>query len=144
MMKLITGLLAALLIAGCSSEQNEPATSAIPDTPEPVLEGTPGWLDLHNLNLHRDMEAVAPAGLFVQGRIDENDRFTPTSGVQGTAIGEAPVNGTTRGWLELSDQQFHAMQESVSPREPYVNGVMAEDGTYFPDEPYTIVGGPVE
>ena len=144
MNNIIAGLLAALFIAGCSSEQNGSNTSATPETPEPVLEGTPGWLDLHKLSLHGDMESVAPAGLFVKGNIDENDRFTPTSGIQGSAIGEPPESGTTRGWVELSNQQFHAMQEAVRPMEPYVNGVMAEDGTYFPDEPYTIVGGPAE
>ena len=138
MSKIIVNLLLALMLFGCSTEQEGP------DAVETGLRGTPGWLELHNLSLHRDTEAVSPKGVYVKGHIDDEHRFTPTSSVIGTALSEPPERGTTRGWVELSNQQFHAMQEAATPQEPYVEGVTAEDGKFYPDKSYKIIGGPAQ
>ena len=32
--------------------------------------GVPGWLELYDLSLHKDVEAVAPKGAYIRGHVD--------------------------------------------------------------------------
>ena len=109
---------------------------------EAKLPTAPGWLELYDLSLHRDVEGVAPQGLYIKGDVGPGKSLVPKSRILGSATAQPPETGVSRGWLELSGLRFHQMQESVAPVEPYVDGVLDEDGRFYPDTPYKIVGGP--
>jgi hypothetical protein len=129
--------LGALALLGSCSRTDVPVETPEIETETPA--GMPGWLELHDLSLHRDTEAVAPQGLYIQGRIGEKGFFEPTSGIEGSAVGPVPGTGTTPGWVELHTRRFHRAVEAVAPARPYVEGVMDENGRFYPNEPYTIV-----
>jgi len=102
----------------------------------------PGWLDLHDLVLHRDTEAVAPTGLYIKGNIGTGNKFTPTSKILGKPIARDAGARSSPGWVDLVDQTFHQMQESVAPKPPYVKGVMDAKSKFYPEEPHEIIKGP--
>lgn len=103
------------------------------------LEGTPGWLELYDLSLHRDMEARIPRGAYIKGVIKTNNFFSPQSEILGHAILKPRDINIMKGWLELETLSFHRMMEAVSPKPPYVNGDIDQDQHFYPYEPYEIV-----
>ena len=104
--------------------------------------GVPGWLELYTLKLHRDFEALAPLGAHIPGIVGPGTRFEPSSLILGDAVKKAPETDVTPGWVELSTVTFHRDVEAVAPRPPYVHGAMDEEGHFYPDEPFEIIGGP--
>ena len=135
--RLIVAVGVCALLAGCSHTE-VPAEPAEVETRTPG--GMPGWLELHDLSLHQDTEAVAPRGLYVQGLVGEDGSFEPTSDIKGDAVGRAPGTGTSPGWVELRTRRFHRAMEAVAPAPPYVEGVMDESGAFYPNDPPRIVG----
>ncbi len=69
--------------------------------------------------------------------------FEPTSAVLGEALYKPPEN-VVPGWVELVTLMTHRDMESVSPIEPFIHGTFDDDGHFYPDEPPSILGGPVE
>ena len=100
----------------------------------------PGWLELHDLNFHQQSEAVSPQGLYIDGFMETENNFIPTTGIEGTAMLETPTENTTPGWIELNGLKFISDITAVSPLEPYILGVQDESGKFYPKEPYKIVG----
>lgn len=131
-----------VFLAGCKSADKGGSDGKPDDEGKPPAQATPGWLELYDLSLHSDVEAVAPQGLYIKGDVGPGKSLVPKSGILGSASAQPPETGVSPGWLELSDLGLHQMQEAVAPREPYVNGVLDQDGHFYPDKPYTIVGGP--
>ena len=119
-----------IFLAGCkyADQRGSGADGKVEDEGKPAVLATPGWLELYDLSLHSDVEAVAPQGLYIRGDVGPGRDFVPTSGILGTAVGRPPETGVVRGWLELSGLEFHQMQEAVAPVKPYVEGVLDEDG----------------
>ncbi len=105
-------------------------------------DGTPGWVELHDLSFHPQQEAVSPKGLYIEGNMGEENNFIPTSGIKGNSFADTPSEGTTPGWIELNGLKFVSDVTAVSPMEPYIKSVQDEEGKFYPDEPYNIVGGP--
>jgi hypothetical protein len=101
---------------------------------------TPGWLELNDLTFHQQSEAVSPKGLNIKGDLGEKNSFMPTSGIEGKAFADTPSEGITSGWVELNGLRFISDVTAVAPVEPYVKGLQDEDGNFYPDKPYTIVG----
>jgi hypothetical protein len=99
----------------------------------------PGWMELYDLSIHRDVEAIAPTGYHVRGLINEDRLFEPTSGVLGEAL-YPPPESTVPGWVELKTLASHRDMEAVAPVEPYVHGVFDNEGRFYPDEPPVISG----
>ena len=106
-----------------------------------IPNSTLGWLELHDLSFHPQQEAVSPKGLYIEGNMGEENNFIPTSGIKGIPFADTPSEGTTPGWVELNVLNFVSDVTAVTPVEPYVKGVQDEDGKFYPDEPYNIVGG---
>lgn len=121
-------VLADYLSSYIESVESEQASAAVP-----------GWLELYGLSIHRDVEAVAPAGYHVQGLINEDGSFEPTSEVVGEAL-YSPPESTVPGWVELKTLATHRDMEAVAPIEPYVHGVFDNEGRFYPDEPPVISG----
>lgn len=101
--------------------------------------GMPGWLELYDLTLHKDMEAQSPKGSYIKGMIKEGERFFPTSEILGRAIQKPENIGQNSGWVELETRRFHSDIEAVAPHYPYVKGTKDQDGHFYPNEPYTII-----
>lgn len=101
---------------------------------------TPGWVELHDLTFHQQSEAVRPMGLFIKGNLDNENNFIPTSEIEGKPFAEPPSEGITPGWVELSGLRFISDVTAVEPVEPYVKGFQDEEGRFYPDKPYNIVG----
>ena len=101
--------------------------------------GIPGWLELHNLSLHGDIEARSPSGAYIKGIINEEDQFSPTSEILGQAIPQPEDIGQNSGWVELETRRFHSDIEAVTPRPPYVHGLRDHEAHFYPDEPYRII-----
>ena len=101
--------------------------------------GMPGWLELYDLSLHRDMEAQSHKGAYILGTIAEEKRFFPTSAILGQAIPKPEDIGQDSGWVELETRRFHSDIEAVAPIPPYVHGVRDKDGKFYPNEPYEII-----
>ena len=99
----------------------------------------PGWVELYDLSVHRDTEAVHPLGYYVRGNVSEERVFDPKSEVLGGSLHKAPEN-TMPGWVELTTLAAHRDIEAVAPIEPYVHGVFDENAHFYPDEPPTIQG----
>lgn len=104
-----------------------------------MASSTPGWLELHDLSFHQQSEAVSPQGLYVEGYMEIENNFIPTTGVKGTALAETPSKDTTYGWVELNGLRFISDVTAVEPVEPYVKGVQDKEGKFYPDKPYNIV-----
>ena len=85
--------------------------------------GTPGWLELYDLSLHSDVDAVAPRGAYIRGNVGPETRFEPTSLILGEAVEKAPGTDVTPGWVDLSTVRFHPAMEAIAPHPPYVHGV---------------------
>jgi hypothetical protein len=79
-------------------------------------------------------------GLFIKGNLENENSFIPTSEIEGKAFAEPQSEGITPGWVELNGLRFISDVTAVAPVEPYVRGVQDEDGKFYPDKPYTIVG----
>ena len=101
---------------------------------------TPGWIELHDLTFHQQSEAVGPNGLNIKGNLENENNFIPTSGIEGKALADTPSKGITPGWVELNGLRFVSDVTAVEPLEPYVKGVRDEEGRFYPDKPYNIVG----
>jgi hypothetical protein len=101
---------------------------------------TPGWIELHNLTFHQQSEAVSPNGLNIKGNLEKENNFIPISGIEGKAFAEIPSKGITPGWVELNGLRFISDVTAVEPVKPYVKGVQDEEGKFYPDKPYNIVG----
>jgi hypothetical protein len=102
----------------------------------------PVWLELYDLKTYSDVEAVTPQGYYVRGMVGGASAFEPVSGILGEAIHNLPENAVP-GWIELTTLATHRDMEAVAPIEPYVHGVFDDAGHFYPDEPPSIVGGPV-
>ncbi|MBN2000950.1 N-acetylmuramoyl-L-alanine amidase [candidate division KSB1 bacterium] len=102
--------------------------------------GAPGWLELFDLSLHTDVEAVSPTGPYIRGTVDGDTSFTPSSDILGPAGERPPRQNLNPGWIELKTLLVHRDTESVSPATPYVHGYFDEAGHFFPDEPFNIIG----
>ena len=102
-------------------------------------QGQPGWLELYDLSLHSDIEARSPRGLYIKGKINEEQRFFPTSEVLGTAIPKPEDIGQNSGWVELENRRFHSEIEAVAPRHPYIKGIKDQDDNFYPHKPYEII-----
>ena len=105
-----------------------------------ISNSTPGWLELHELSFHKQSEAVSPQGLYVEGYMEIENNFIPTTGIKGTAFAETPSKDTTPGWVEFSGLRFISDVTAVQPAEPYVKGLQDEEGKFYPDKPYNVVG----
>jgi hypothetical protein len=101
---------------------------------------TPGWLELYDLSFHQQSEAVSPKGLNIKGDLEKENNFIPTSEIEGKPLADTPSEGITPGWVELHGLIFISDLTAVAPVEPYVKGVQDDDGKFYPDKPYTIVG----
>lgn len=97
----------------------------------------PGWVELHNLSAHTDVESRTPQGYYVRGMVGGITPFEPTSEVLGTAFGRPPENSVP-GWFELTTLTPHRDMEAVLPVEPYVHGVFDDEGHFYPDEPPSV------
>jgi hypothetical protein len=111
------------------------------------LPGTPGWLELRGLRVHKDIEAVAPIepyirGLVQSGGLESGVHFQPKSPVIGD-VPEVPQEGTTPGWLTFQPIQFHPMMESIGKIPPYIDGAMDEQGCFYPSGPLEVADGPI-
>jgi len=104
--------------------------------------GLPGWLELYDLSLHTDVEAVVPKGAYIRGKVDGRNKFEPTTTILGDLLKQPPETGVTPGWVELSTVIFHSDVEAVVPIPPNVRGGMDEDGHFYPMQPFEIIGGP--
>jgi hypothetical protein len=105
-----------------------------------MQNSTPGWLELYDLSFHQQSEAVSPKGLTISGDIKKENNFIPTSEIEGEPLADAPSEGITPGWVELNGLRFISDVTADAPVEPYIKGVQDEDGKFYPDKPYTIVG----
>ena len=105
-----------------------------------MQKNTPGWLELDYLSFHQQSEAVSPQGLYIEGYLEIENNFVPTSGIKGTALTETPLKGTTPGWVQLNGLKFISNITAVAPVEPYIKGVQDEAGRFYPEKPYKIVG----
>ena len=76
----------------------------------------------------RTFDDGAPAGYYVEGTLDSG-AFAPEGDVLGQ---ETPAEAGTPGWLELMDGSFYAAQSGRTPRRPYVEGSMGQDGLFRP------------
>jgi hypothetical protein len=101
---------------------------------------TPGWLELYDLTFHQQSEAVSPKGLTIWGDLEKENNFIPTSEIEGKPFADLPSESITPGWVELNGLKFISDVTAVAPVEPYVKGAQDEDGKFYPDKPYTIVG----
>ncbi len=101
------------------------------------LQGTPGWLELRGLSVHKDMEAVAPIEPYIRGLVQSEDlgsaHFQPTSGVIGDIPN--PPEGATPGWLTFQPVQFHPMMEAIGQIPPFMDGFMDEQECFYPSGP---------
>ena len=79
-----------------------------------------------------------PNGIF-KGKINEEQRFFPTSEVLGTAIPKPEDIGQNSGWVELENRRFHSEIEAVAPRHPYIKGIKDQDDNFYPHKPYEII-----
>jgi len=132
--RIASALLVVCLALGCTNGRGKNG--------ELLPKGAPGWLELYDLSFHPQSEAVTPQGLYIQGYMAAEKDFTPTSGIKGQAIFEAPTSGTTPGWVQLNGLKFIRDVVAVSPTKPYVKGVQDQGGKFYPNKPYEIVGGP--
>ena len=105
-----------------------------------IQYSTPGWLELYDLSFHQQSEATRPNGLNIKGDLEEENNFVPTSGIEGKALADTPSKGITPGWVELNGLRFISDVTAVEPVEPYVKCVQDEEGKFYPDKPYRIVG----
>jgi hypothetical protein len=101
---------------------------------------TSGWLELHDLSFHQQSEAVSPQDLYIEGYMEIENNFIPTTGIKGTAMAETPLEGTTPGWIQLNGLKFISDITAVAPLEPYIKGVQDGTGKFYAKEPYEIVG----
>lgn len=97
----------------------------------------PGWLELYDLSLHRDIEAQVPRGAYIRGRVGA-EKFTPMSEVLGEAIPKRDACQNS-GWVELETLRFHHDIEAVAPILPYIQVRRDQAGHFYPVEPYKIV-----
>ena len=105
-----------------------------------IVNSTPGWVELYDLTFHQQSEAVSPKGLTIKGNLENEKNFIPTSEIEGRALVDTPSKGITPGWVELNGLRFISDVTAVAPVEPYVKGVQDEEGKFYPDKPYIIVG----
>ena len=108
-------------------------------TEQPAKEqekGIPGWLELYDLSLHTDVEALLPKGAYIHGLVGPGKKFEPESEILGNAVPKSPETHFTPGWVELRTVEFHRDMEAVAPIPPYVHGGI---GHFYPDEPFTII-----
>jgi hypothetical protein len=99
-----------------------------------------GWIELHDLSFHQQSEAVEPNGLNIKGNLEKENNFIPTSEIEGKAFSDTPSERITPGWVELNGLRFISDVTAVAPVQPYVKGVQDEEGNFYPDKPYRIVG----
>ena len=75
-----------------------------------------------------ELEATQPDDatiLYVQGVLEEDGSFCPTSEV----LGEGPLaTKGSRGWLELKEQEFHKDNESREKSGPAIDGYLGDNG----------------
>ena len=105
-----------------------------------MQNSTPGWLELHDLTFHQQSEAVGSKGLNIKGNLENENNFIPTSGIEGKAFADIPSKSITPGWVALNGLRFISDVTAVEPVEPYIKGVQDEEGKFYPDKPYRIVG----
>ena len=110
---------------------------------EQEYPSTPGWLELYDLKTHSDVEQVAPVGFYIRGTVGGATAFEPASAVLGEFLYKPPEN-VVPGWVELAMLETHRDMESVYPKGPFIHGTFDDKGHFYPDEPPSIVGGPVE
>ncbi|MDJ0715434.1 MAG: hypothetical protein QNJ54_14610 [Prochloraceae cyanobacterium] len=104
--------------------------------------GVPGWLELYDLSLHRDMEARIPMSPYIRGMVIFETRFEPDDEITGKAREKPPEAALTPGWVNLTNVQFHSDVEAIAPIPPYVHGEIDEQQHFYPDEPFKISGEP--
>ena len=102
--------------------------------------GEPGWVDLHTLTLHRDVEMIAPRGTYIRGTIHEQTQFIPQTDILGRIWGRPHTANLRPGWVELTNLATHLDMEAVAPIEPFVRGAFDPNDQFYPDEPFEIVG----
>jgi peptidyl-dipeptidase Dcp len=96
--------------------------------PVPEAAGAPGWLALADGSVHRDLEATAPVGFHLAGRVLEG-AFVPV----GDVLGEGTLGTDGHpGWLELRDGSFHGDETGRAPIPPYVRGFRSAEGVFAP------------
>jgi hypothetical protein len=114
----------------------KPGETKIFDAPVPP-DRIKGFLLLKDYTFLAEGDFRKPDGYYVEGEITgEKGRwqsFHAVSEIKGT---EPPVElkmPSSRGWLELQTGRTHAMQEAVSPAQPYVEGWWDGKGYFHPD-----------
>lgn len=95
-------------------------------------KGVPGWLELFDLSLHKDFEAVAPKGAYIRGKIGGQTKFEPLSDVLGNVWEKPSLSNLTPGWVELKTISFHHDMDAVSPTKPYIRGEFDVNGHFYP------------
>lgn len=103
--------------------------------------GIPGWLELYDLSLHKDFEAVTPKGAYIRGNISGQKWFEPLSNILGNAFEKPAKINFMPGWVELNTLNVHRDIEAVAPIKPYVHGKFDSERHFYPDEPFEIIGG---
>ena len=90
-------------------------------------EGEEVFFVLKNASMCK-VNAKEPTSFFLKGRV-HNGNFLPQSEILGS---EPLAHDGTKGWLELESGKFYTTQTPRSPKSPYVNGFMTDEG-FVPD-----------
>jgi hypothetical protein len=93
----------------------------------------PGWLELDDLMLHKDMEARQPVGLHILGVVMPDQSFVPQSAILGKALQNPPETRLRPGWLDLKTVKFHDVREKIGPKGPYLDGRLDASNHFYPD-----------
>ncbi len=96
-----------------------------------------GWLELYDLRLHRDVESVSPIGAYIRGafEVGKEKKFKPASGILGVPIEKPHGANLVPGWIDLSTVTIHRAMEAVEPIQPFVHGMVDDNGFFYPDMP---------